>query len=300
VLTALAGRLPATRVSPDAGDDRRRAAAAGWIADARNPLFARVMANRLWQYHFGVGLVDTPSDLGFNGGRPSHPALLDWLADELVRSGWSLKHLHRVIVTSEAYQQAGAWRAEAHRIDAGNRLVWRRSPQRLEAESMRDAVLAVTGELDSTLGGEPYLDFRTYFFKGTQFYDTIEQVGAGFNRRSLYRLWARGGRSPLLDALDCPDPSTTTPRRAVTSTPLQALTLFNNVFVLYQAERFAQRLAREAGSDEASQARLAYRLAFGRPPTAAEERLVVPFVKRHGAAALGRVLFNTGEFMQIE
>ncbi len=300
VLTALASRIPATKVAADAGDDKRRAALAGWIADARNPLFARVMANRLWQYHFGVGLVETPSDLGFNGGRPSHPELLDWLAQELIDSGWSLKHLHRVIVTSAAYRQSSAARAEATRIDADNRLVWRKSKQRLEAESLRDAVLAVSGDLDTTLGGEPYLDFQTYFFKGTQFYDTIEQVGKGFNRRSLYRLWARGGRSPLLDALDCPDPSATTPRRAITSTPLQALTLFNNAFVLHQAELFGKRVSREAGREASHQARLLYRLAFGRALTSAEERLVVPFVERHGVAALARVLFNTSEFLQID
>jgi Protein of unknown function (DUF1553)/Protein of unknown function (DUF1549)/Concanavalin A-like lectin/glucanases superfamily/Planctomycete cytochrome C len=300
VLTALASRLPATKVGVDAGDNARRAALAGWIADARNPLFARVMANRLWQYHFGVGLVETPSDLGFNGGRPSHPELLDWLAQELIDSGWSLKHLHRVIVTSAAYQQASGPRPEASRIDADNRLVWRKSPRRLEAESLRDAFLAVTGDLDTRLGGAPYLDFKTYFFKGTQFYDPIEQVGKAFNRRSLYRLWARGGRDPLLDALDCPDPSATTPRRATTSTPLQALTLFNNAFVLHQAEVFGQRLAREAGREPSDQTRLAYRLAFGRAPTPAEERVVVPFVKRHGAAALARVLFNTSEFLTID
>jgi hypothetical protein len=296
VLTALASRLPATKVAADAGDDARRAGLAGWIADARNPLFARVMANRLWQYHFGVGLVETPSDLGFNGGRPSHPELLDWLARELIDSGWSLKHVHRLIVTSAAYRQASAARPDAARIDADNRLVWRKSPRRLEAESLRDAVLAVTGDLDPTLGGAPYLDFKTYFFKGTQFYDPIEQVGTGFRRRSLYRLWARGGRDPLLDALDCPDPSATTPRRAVTSTPLQALTLFNNAFVLHQAEVFASRLKGEPRE----QVRRAYRLALGREPTPAEERVVVPFVERHGAAALARVLFNTSEFLTVE
>ena len=300
VLTALASRLPATKVAADAGDDARRAGLAGWIADSRNPLFARVMANRLWQYHFGVGLVETPSDLGFNGGRPSHPELLDWLARELIESGWSLKHVHRLIVTSAAFRQASAARPDAARIDADNRLVWRKSPRRLEAESLRDAVLAVTGDLDPTLGGAPYLDFKTYFFKGTQFYDPIEQVGTSFRRRSLYRLWARGGRDPLLDALDCPDPSATTPRRAVTSTPLQALTLFNNAFVLHQAEVFAARLAGEVGGKPADQARIAYRLALGRDPTPAEERVVVPFVERHGAAALARVLFNTSEFLTID
>ena len=160
-------------------------------------------------------------------------------------------------------------------------------------------MLAVTGELDPTLAVRRTSTSARYFFKGTQFYDAIEQVGEGFNRRSLYRLWARGGRDPLLDALDCPDPSATTPRRAVTSTPLQALTLFNNAFVLHQAEKFAARLAREAGRDaaRAGAARLPPR---ARPrPTPAEERVVVPFVNAT-ARRRGRVLFNTSEFLTID
>src|SRR5439155_19708438 len=176
----------------------------------------------------------------------------------------------------------------------------RRSPVRLETEAVRDAILATSGELDRQTGGKPYLDFRTYFFKGTQFYDALPQVGPTFTRRSLYRMWARGGRSPLLDTLDCPDPSTATPRRARTTTPLQALALFNNAFVLDQAEHFARRVRREAGDDVGKQIGRAYALAYGRAPTGREAGLVRPFVEEHGLEALARVIFNTTEFVQAD
>jgi hypothetical protein len=299
VITALGARLPDGEGHPAASEEQRRVALAKWITDPVNPLFARVIVNRLWQYHFGTGIVDTPSDLGFNGGRPSHLELLDFLAGELVRQRFGLKAIHRLIVTSATYRQASRPRLEALATDADNRLLWRKSPQRLEAEAVRDAILAVSGELDRTLGGPPYLDFRSYFFKGTQFYDPLEQVGPGFSRRSLYRMWARGGRSPLLDTLDCPDPSATAPRRAVTTTPLQALALFNNAFVLHQADRFAARLRREA-TDLREQVHQAYRHAHGREPSPAELAQVQAFVRRHGLEALCRVMFNTNEFVQVE
>jgi hypothetical protein len=292
--------LTPNRLKADAPEGERRAALAKWVTDSKNPLFARVIVNRLWHYHFGLGLVETTSDLGFNGGRPSHPELLDWLAGELVRQGFSLKAMHRLIVTSAAYRQASKPRKEAQLIDADNRLVWRHSPVRLEAEAVRDAILSTSGELDRQMGGRPYLDFRTYFFKGTQFYDALAEIGPTFARRSLYRMWARGGRSPLLDTLDCPDPSTTTPRRARTTTPLQALALFNNAFVLDQADHFAARVRREAGNDADKQIERVYALAYGRAPTEREWALVRPFVKEHGLEALGRVIFNTSEFVQAD
>ncbi len=300
VLAALSERLGASKIPPRGAESARRVELARWITDPRNPLFARVAVNRLWQHHFGVGLVDTPSDLGFNGGRPSHPELLDWLAHQFVLGGFRVKALHRLIVTSAAYRQSSHPRAEALKIDADNRLLWRKSPARLEAEAVRDAMLAVTGELEQRLGGPPYLDFRTYFFKGTQFYDTLPEVGPAFTRRSLYRMWARGGRSPFLDTFDCPDPSATAPRRAVTTTPLQALALLNNAFVLHQAEALARRVRAEAGGDVERQVRRAYQLVVGREAEKRELELVKCFVGEHGLEALGRVLFNTNEFVQVE
>jgi hypothetical protein len=300
VLSALAGRLKATGLKADAPEGQRRLALARWITDGNNALFARVIVNRLWHYHFGSGLVETPNDLGFHGGKPSHPELLDFLAGELIRHGWSLKAMHRLIVRSAAYRQSSRPRAEAVKIDKENRLLWRKSPGRLEAEAVRDAMLSVSGQLHRQLGGASYQDFRSYFFKGTQFYDPIDQVGPAFTRRSLYRMWARGGRSPFLDTLDCPDPSTTTPRRAETTTPLQSLALFNNAMVLHLAEKLAERLLLEAGSSVDAQVKRAFLLAYGRVPHKRELVLVVPFVRKHGLAAFCRVLFNSNEFLQVE
>ncbi len=287
-------------LKPGSPEGERRIALAKWITSANNPLFARVIVNRLWQHHFGVGLVDTPSDFGFNGGRPSHPELLDFLADELVRSGWRLKAMHRLIVLSAAYRRSSRLDEAALKVDAGNRLLWRQSPRRLEAEAVRDTILAVSGRLDRTVGGPGYQDFRSYFFKGTQFYDPIAQVGPTFSRRTLYRTWARGGRNPFLDVFDCPDPSATAPRRSTTTTPLQALTLLNNAFVLDQADHFADRLQREAGTDLERQLNRAWLLAYGRSPDQGELEQPRRFVRKHGLAAFCRVVFNSNEFITVE
>ncbi|MFM7152085.1 MAG: DUF1553 domain-containing protein, partial [Gemmataceae bacterium] len=286
--------------SPEASEAQRRVALADWITAPGNPLFSRVMVNRLWQWHFGVGIVDTPSDFGFNGGRPTHPDLLDWLAREFQARGMSIKSMHRLLVTSTAYRQASRPVSEAMGKDADNRLLWRKSPQRLEAESIRDAVLTATGKLDRRMGGPSYLDFKTYFFKGTQFYDPLQQVGPEFHRRSLYRMGARGGRNPFLEAFDCPDPSASTPRRAVTTTPLQALALLNNAFVLDQAKELARQVRDEAGDDPGLQIHRAYQRIYGRDPEPEERATLQPFVRRHGLEALARVLFNSNEYIQIE
>jgi Protein of unknown function (DUF1553)/Protein of unknown function (DUF1549)/Concanavalin A-like lectin/glucanases superfamily/Planctomycete cytochrome C len=287
-------------LKPEAPDAERRAALARWITSPTNPLFPRVIVNRLWHHHFDGGLVETPSDLGFSGGKPSHPELLDWLAAELIERKWSLKAMHRLIVTSATYRQSAKFDAAAFKVDAGNRLRWRRTPTRLEAEAVRDSILAVSGQLDRTVGGRGYQDFKSYFFKGTQFYDPIDQVGPTFARRTLYRMWARSGRNPVLDTFDCPDPSATAPRRAVTTTPLQALTLLNNAFVFDQADRLADRLRREAGDNLEKQLTRAYQLAYGRSPEAHELDRPKQFVQKHGLASFCRVLFNSNEFITVE
>ena len=228
----------------DAPEARRRERLAAWIASPANPLFARVVVNRLWQAHFGTGLVETSSDLGFNGGLPSHPELLDWLASEMVTRGWSIKAMHRLIVTSAIYRQSSRFDPRGHLRDAGGRLLWRKPPARLEAEMVRDAMLAVSGILDSRLGGPSFRDQDIVHAPGTPatLYVAVDPRTPGLNRRTLFRAWARGGRSPLLDVFDCPDPSTTAPRRPVTTTPLQALSLMNNALVLYLSDDFAARL----------------------------------------------------------
>jgi hypothetical protein len=286
-------------LATETGDADRRRKLADWITDERNPLFARTIVNRVWQYHFGSGLIETPSDLGFNGGHPSHPELLDYLATEFTDRGFRLKDLHRLIVTSATYQQSSLPNAEAVRIDANNRWLWRKSPVRLEAEVIRDAILVISGQLNPRRGGPGYQDFRPFLRGGTQFYEILDPVGPEFNRRSLYRTWARGGHNPLLDTFDCPDPSTFSPRRNATNTPLQALSLMNNSFVLRMSEALAERLQREAGDDPGRQVTRAYELTYGRPPRNEERALAVVFVREHGLSAFGRVLFNTNEFLYV-
>jgi hypothetical protein len=286
--------------TPNAADAERRRKLAEWITDKKNPLFARVMVNRLWHYHFGVGIVDTPSDFGFNGARPSHPELLDWLADEFVKSGYSIKHMQRLIVDSATYRQSSRYRPEPARRDAGNRWLWRKSPLRLEAEAVRDSILSVAGQLNDRPGGPGYQDFKVTIRGATHYYTPSDADDPNVYRRSIYRTWARSGRNALLDTLDCPDPSTTSPRRALTTTPLQALSMLNNAFVLRMADRFAERLKKDAGDDASKQIQRAYELALGRSPTDAEIAQFRPLVERNGLATFCRAIFNSNEFVYVD
>ena len=287
------------QLAVDAPDADRRRRLAEWIASPNNPLFARVIVNRLWHHHFGHGLVMTPNDFGFNGGHPSHPRLLEWLACELIERDWSLKEIHYLIVTSETFRQSSLNRPDAMAKDADNRLLWRFSPCRLSAEELRDAILSVTGQLNPSMGGPPFKDVRPYFHRGAQFYEPIDPEGKDFNRRSIYRMWARGGRNPLLDAFDCPDPSATAPMRAVTTTPIQALTMMNSSFVMRMSELFAMDLQTNTATIN-EQVRRAYERALARPPDALELESARAFVDRHNLAAFCRVLLNSNEFMYVE
>jgi cell division protein FtsB len=286
-------------LKPNSPDADRRRKLVEWITGKRNHLFARVMVNRVWHYHFGAGLVQTPNDFGFNGGRPSHPDLIDWLAKEFIKSGYSIKQLHRLIVNSATYRQASLHRADCAKVDAGNRLLWRRSPQRLTAEAVRDSILAVAGQLNRQYGGPPYRDFTT-FTRNTQFYNMIDPVGEPFNRRTIYRTWLRSGRSLFLDVFDCPDPSTTAPKRAVTTTPSQSLSLLNNSFVLRMSKHFAERAEADAENDQSAQISRVLELAYSRQARDDETVLAAQFVKQHGLAAFCRVVFNTNEFLYVD
>ena len=185
-------------------------------------------------------------------------------------------------------------------IDADNRLVWKRPSQRLEAETFRDAVLSVSGDLDLKLGGPGFRDFKISSAGNNETYTVFDAIGPEFNRRSLYRTWVRAGTSPLLDTLDCPDPSVPTPRRSVTSTPLQALSLLNDAFIEHYAARFAERLRREAGDDATAQIHRAYTLAFARQPTPEEIAFGQRFVADHGRTQFCVVLFNASEFLFVD
>ncbi|MEI8021139.1 MAG: DUF1553 domain-containing protein, partial [Schlesneria sp.] len=202
-------------------------------------------------------------------------------------------------VSSATYRQSSKFNDVAAKVDSNNRLLWRMSPHRLEAEAVRDAMLAVSGELNTEVGGKGYTDVNSYFFKGTQFYDPIDPVGYANNRRTLYRMGARGGRSPFLDNFDCPDPSTTTPRRSATVTPLQALSLLNHSFSLRMADRFADRLI-EATHKSDEQVAIAFRLLFSRFPDEKEVTLSLDFIDRRGLSAFCRALWNSSEFLFID
>jgi hypothetical protein len=244
-------------------------------------------------------LVETPNDFGFNGGRPSHPELLDWLASELIESGWRRKHIHRLIVTSAAYRQASEFRADCAAIDADNRLLWRKSPRRMEAEVLRDSILSVSGQLNTQYGGPPYRDFDT-FTNNTQFYTPTDPDTPDAYRRTVYRTWVRSGRNYLLDAFDCPDPSTTAPQRAVTTTPIQSLALMNGSFVLRMSQRFADRVVADAGNEPAQQVQRAIQLVYGREPSDEETKVLSQFATKHGLEALCRVLLNSNEFIHVD
>jgi len=287
-------------LAKNASDADRRRKLAEWITARDNPLFARVIVNRLWHYHFGTGIVDTPSDLGFNGGRPTHPDLLDWLAQQLRAADYRLKPLHRLIVQSATYRQSSSATPRGLAQDAGNRYLWRFAPRRIEAEVVRDAALQVAGALNPQRGGPGFEDVSITPNNGTTYYEPIDRPGADLNRRTVYRFAPRGGRSTVLDTFDCPDPSTATPRRSVTTTPLQALSLLNNSFILRMADAFAERVQREGHRDPRQQVRRAWQLALLRNPEADEERLGVILAQQHGLSTLCRALFNSNEFIIID
>ena len=261
-----------------------------------------MIVNRLWHHHFGTGLVDTPSDFGTGGGRPSHPALLDWLAAELVDHDWSLKHIHRLICTSKTWRQRshgvpGA--AAGMTVDSGNRLLWRMSPRRLDAESYRDAVLAVSGMLDPARGGPGFRDFRVTEAYAP-IYESIPIDRPELRRRSIYRCVVRGTPDVFLTTLDCPNPANLAPVRPRTTTALQSLAILNNDFTLRHAEAWAERLRREAGDRPADQVRLGFQLAFGRDPDREEAAAGEALVAQAGLVQLCRMMLAANEFSAID
>jgi hypothetical protein len=290
--------------SPDIGaqvntpEGERRLALARWIADRRNPLTARVMVNRVWHYHFGRGLVATPNDFGFNGDRPTHPELLDWLAAKFMDGGWRLKPLHRLILLSNTYRQSSRYDPAAARIDSDNQFLWRFGPRRLEGEAVRDSILAVSSRLNPKRGGPSFRPFSVVV-DNSSFYTLVDKDDPELDRRTVYRMNINGARMPLLESLDCPDPSTKTPKRGVTTTALQALELMNSTFVNRQARWFAERVRKEAGVDITKQVERGYTLALGRSPSPVERTEAESLVRRSGLAALGWAIFNMNEFLYV-
>ncbi len=222
-------------------EQQRRLALANWIASDKNPLTARVIVNRLWQFHFGKGLVSTPSDFGIAGVRPTHPELLDWLAQELIRHRWSLRHIHRLILSSATYQQSHRPRSDAMQIDAATEWWWRFPSRRLEAEPIRDSILAVTGSLDTTMHGPGFSAFEVEL-ENVRHYFPKKSYGKEDWRRMIYMTKVRLEKESVFGIFDCPDAATSVPKRSRSTTPLQAFNLLNSTFVLQQSELFAARL----------------------------------------------------------
>ena len=290
---ALGGALG---LAPNAPEQQRRLKLAQWITTPDNPLTARVIVNRLWKHHFGTGLAATLNDLGVNGVRPTHPELLDWLAAELVSSGWSLKRIHRLILTSRAWRQSSQPRKEALAVDGGSRFLWRFPPRRLEAEVIRDNILLATGTLDSRMGGPGFSGFRVEA-ENVRHYHPKESYGPADWRRMLYMTKVRQEREPTFGVFDCPDFNQTVPSRSRSTTPLQSLSLLNSPFVLQQASLLAKRLRHESGADSRAQVARACQLALGREPTREELADASGLVAEHTLEAFCRALFNANEFL---
>ncbi len=258
-LTVLGDQAVRLTPPPHQESTGRRAALATWLTRPDHPLTARVIVNRVWQMHFGRGLVATANDFGVLGERPSHPELLDWLADEFVRDGWSLKKLHRLILTSRTYQQSSVIAADhpALKKDPENRLLARQTTRRLQAEQIRDAVLAATGKLDRTVGG-PSVEFKE-------------------PRRSIYLKVLRNSKDPLLEVFDLPDAFNSTAQRNVTTTSTQALYLLNSPAMMSQGQTLADRVDKEASRDE-EKIDIAFQFALGRAPQPRERAILLSFL----------------------
>ncbi|HZK81029.1 MAG TPA: DUF1553 domain-containing protein, partial [Humisphaera sp.] len=291
---------------PGAPEAKRRAMLADWIVDARNPLAWRSIVNRVWQYHFGRGIVDSPNDFGRMGSTPTHPQLLDWLASEFRDGGeylhtpQSIKSLQRLIVTSSVYRQSSASNADFEKIDGNNQFYWRMNRDRLDAEAIRDTVLLVSGQLDLKMGGPGYRDFG-FLDDHSPHYKYLEYNpdDVATHRRSIYRLVVRSVPNPLMETLDCADPSQLVPRRNETLTALQALSLMNNPLMLRMAQHFAERVEKMAAEPK-GQIEAAYRLALGRAPRADESRVLLEVARKDGMANVCRLIFNTNEFVFVD
>ena len=264
--------------APASASSGRRRALAEWITRSSHPLTARVLVNRLWQHHFGEGLVATESDFGLQGQAPTHPRLLDWLAREFVEHDWSWKHIHRLIMTSATYRQSskpcGPHEEQAARVDPDNRLLWRQNPRRVEAEVIRDSILATSGSLvDGMYGESVWPDLPRHIVSQYRWQPTASAQAR--HRRSIYLGVKRNMQVPLLVAFDQPDNHSSCPQRAETITSSQALLLLNDAWAHKQAREFADRLLREVNCDSELLVRRAHQVAFGRPPDPEEQTISV-------------------------
>ncbi|MBN8248613.1 MAG: DUF1553 domain-containing protein [Verrucomicrobia bacterium] len=302
--------------SPNPRTSGRRRTLADWIASPSNPLTARVLVNRLWQQHFVTGLVATPNDFGLGGARPTHPQLLDWLAGELVRGGWTLKRMHRLIVTSDAYRRGSspkplhATARPPETVDPGNLVLWRQNLRRLSAEQLRDALLHTSGLLQHHDGGAPvWPELPQEILKANPaFLDDNETRTKGWyptpadrqSVRSVYLVQKRTVRVPFMETFDLPENSTSCARRTESTVAPQALSLLNSPLATEASLAFAGRVQAEAGDDPAHQVEAAYRLAFQRTPSAEEQRRCQEFLRHRPLPDLCRALLNLNEFAYVD
>jgi cytochrome c551/c552 len=293
--------LPARFTVDDAsGEGSRRVALAHWITAKENMLTWRSIVNRVWQYHFGNGIVDTANDFGHMGSLPTHPELLDWLAVTFRDTGGSIKRLHKLILMSASYRQSSATQRENAAADSENRYLWRMNRQRLDAESIRDAALYVSGKLDLTMGGP---SAEQFWFKDdhspTYDYARFDVTSPANYRRSVYRFIVRSAPDPFMDRLDCPDASLITAKRNVTITAIQALALLNNPFMVKQSEELAARV-RTISDRLDEQIAWIYRLALGRDPSAQETDRLARYARKNGLENTCRAILNSNEFLFVD
>jgi len=300
-ISALSFRPFEFKLGLESREGDRRVALAHWITDPSNPLTWRSIVNRVWQYHFGRGFVDTSNDLGHNGGLPSHPELLDWLAVDFRDGGGSLKRLHRLIVKSETYRQSSSTSTEGEKLDSENTLLWRQNRRRLEAEAIRDSVLAVSGKLNKTMGGPGWQDFIIEHPEHSPHYEygLADPEDSKTWKRSVYRFIVRSQTQPWMTSLDCADPSIRVDKRNQSQSSIQALALLNNGFILTQAKHFANRIERES-SDVAVQVELAHRSAFGVAPSESQRKQLIEFAKQNGMTYVCRLFFNLNAFTFVD
>ncbi len=279
----------------------RRASLAKWISSQQNMLTWRSIVNRVWHYHFGKGIVDTPNDFGKNGSAPTHPELLDWLACYLLEHGQSLKQLHRIIMLSSVYMQSSEGNAAFEKLDSDNRLLWKMNRTRLDAEEIRDSVLAKAGTLNLKMGGPGYEVFKYTYDYSPRYdhFDLDKILSSSAWRRAVYCFQVRSVQNPFLECLDCADPNINTPVRNTTLTALQALIMWNDPFMVQQSELFSAGLQKRNATIDA-QINDLYRTVLGRKPAFGEIEKVIRFAKRRGLANTCRLLFNTNEFLFLD
>jgi hypothetical protein len=285
----------------DHDESARRSALAKWLVREDHPLTWRVISNRIWQWHFGEGIVPSPNDFGGLGQKPTHPELLDWLAIQFRDNGGSFKKLHKLLLMSSTYRQSSKGNPAYAKADSGNRLLWRMNRRKLSAEEVRDSILSVSGRLNLDMGGPGYYLFALEKTAHSPHYEyhKFNPDDARSHRRSVYRFIVRSQPNPFMTTLDCADSSQSTPKRNETLTALQALSLLNNKFTLSMARHFAKSLEKES-TERTAQVRKGHLLVTGRLPGKEEEKLLVEYTEKHGMLNLCRALFNLSEFTYID